>query len=41
MVFDNYLEVELKIHNNLLFKFTDYLNNGADLSTFTRVIKNQ
>ena len=35
------LEAELKIDNKTVLSFTDYLNNGSDLDTFTRKIGNQ
>lgn len=31
----------MKISNNTLLKFKDYLNNGADLYTFSRYLNNQ
>ena len=36
----NCLVAELKINNKTVLIFTDYLNNGANLNTFTRVLGN-
>lgn len=39
--FTNYNLIELKINDKILLKFKDIINDNNDLSTFTRIIKNQ
>jgi hypothetical protein len=41
-IFEDHHEVELRIRNKILLQFMDVLRNGKkDLTTFTRLIKNQ
>jgi hypothetical protein len=40
-LFNNYQLVEVKLNDELLFSFKDYLNDKENLSSFTRFIKNQ
>lgn len=41
LLLNNYQKVEVKIKNKTLISFTDSMQDAHDLSTFTRIIKNQ